>query len=187
MSKKVLIVAGSPRKDGYSTYLAQRAAGELQSKGCDVEIVKLYDLKIKPCTACDACVKRGDKFCVHHDDMRDMYPKIIAAQAIIFAFPIYWFNMNAQMRLFIDRFYALHSTRTKLLKGKKVGAIAVYGDVDRFTSGAVNAIKSFEDMANYIEMELCGIVESTFVKAENREANAEVNGKISELVGAIAG
>ncbi len=185
MSKKVLVIAGSPRKNSYSTYLARRAASELESKGCDVEIVKLYDLKIKPCTACDACIGRGDKFCVHHDGMRDMYPKIIEAQAIILAFPIYWFNMNAQMRLFIDRLYAFHTTRTKLLKGKKIGVITTYGDVDRFTSGAINAIKSFEDMANYIEMEICGVVESTFVEVENREANAEVNGKISALVEAI--
>ena len=65
------------------------------------------------------------------------------------ASPIYWFTISAQTKLFIDRWYALESSQGSVLKGKQFGILLTYGDDDPYTSGAINAIRTFQDMFRY--------------------------------------
>ncbi len=163
MAKRVLVFKGSPRENGNSSALADRAAEGAQAAGAEVEIFSLHRMDIRPCDACDTCQETG--VCVLNDGMQALYPKLTQADAIIIASPIYWFTMSAQTKLFIDRWYALESPRGNPLKGKPFGILLTYGDTDPYSSGAINAIRTFQDMFNYIGAKLRGIVYGTAMKA----------------------
>jgi len=160
--KRVLIVNGSPRKRGNSVLLAAQVAAGATAAGAEVETIILQDLDIQPCTACEACKGTDEGDCIIQDDMQSLYPKVRAADVIVIATPVYWFTMSAQAKLFIDRWYALIDTaRGNLLTGKKFAFVLAYGDSDPFTSGAINAIRTFQDMCRYLDAEIIGFVYGT--------------------------
>lgn len=170
--QKIIIVESSPRHNANSTLLAREVAAGARSLGAEVETVHLHGMDIHPCAACDACQESLEKECVIADDMRDLYPRLRAADAIVYATPIYWFTVSGQLKLFMDRCYALTHAGTITedeggeavsgmetdLGGKKFGVVLTYGDVDPFVSGAVNALRTFQDMARFLGSEIVGFV-----------------------------
>jgi len=156
MGKNVLIFKGSPREHGNSSTLAKKAAEGAKSTGAEVESFFLHHLDIRACDACDTCQETG--VCILMDDMQMLYQKLREADAIIIASPIYWFTMSAQTKLFIDRWYALESPQGNALKGKQFGILLTYGDTDPYSSGAINAIRTFQDMMRYLGGTISGIV-----------------------------
>ena len=122
MSKsKVLIVKGSPREIGNSAMLAGQVAAGAESAGAQVESYYLHGMDIRPCDACEGCRGSSDARCVIEDDMQLLYPIIRDADAIVYASPIYWFTITAQLKAFMDRCYALGGDTVKEhgLAGKK--------------------------------------------------------------------
>ena len=117
--------------------------------------------------------------------MQSLYPKIREADALVVASPIYWFTYSGQTKLFIDRCYALIFIREiegedgpifKMetdLSGKKIGIVLVYGDRDPYISGAVNAIRTFQDMFRYVGSEIAGLVYGSAVTAGVVSKNKE--------------
>jgi multimeric flavodoxin WrbA len=81
--------------------------------GGEVEIVRLCSLHIQACTNCGQCDETG--ICVFKDDMTDLYEKIIAAQKIILAAPIYFYGIPAQAKAFVDRTQALWNRKRLLI------------------------------------------------------------------------
>jgi multimeric flavodoxin WrbA len=156
--KKAIIVIGSPRKNGNCAALAERAAQGIADSGASVETFNLHEMSIKPCTACDSCTESAEALCVIEDDMQVLYPKLAEAGGLVIASPVYWFTMSAQTKLFMDRCYALGSPPGHGLKGKAIGLMLTYGDVDPFRSGAVNALRSFQDAFAYIGADIRGMV-----------------------------
>jgi multimeric flavodoxin WrbA len=156
MGKHVLIFKGSPREHGNSSTLAEKAAEGAIAAGADVESFYLHNMDIRPCDGCDTCHETG--VCVLMDDMQVLYPKLRETDAILIASPIYWFTISAQTKLFIDRWYALDSAQGSALKGKQFGILLTYGDTDPYTSGAINAIHTFQDIMRDIEADIGGIV-----------------------------
>ena len=144
MSKNVLILNGSPRRHGNTAYLIGKLTEGVREAHPDteIEVANLAFMKIGPCRACDACRKeeRLEKYCVFQDDMAGMYEKVLNADAIVIASPIYWFTMTAQTKLFMDRLYGLWLERTNALRGKAFASIMVYGDSDPYISVAINAM-----------------------------------------------
>jgi multimeric flavodoxin WrbA len=159
MGKQVLVINGSPRQHGNSATLAETAAEGVKSAGAEVEIFYLHGMDIRACDACDTCQETG--VCVLMDDMQNLYPKLRKADAILIASPIYWFTISAQTKLFIDRWYALESPQGNALRGKQFGIVLVYGDTDPYSSGAINAIRTFQDLMRYIGGNIAGIVYGT--------------------------
>ncbi len=180
MSKpKVLIVKGSPREIGNSAMLAGQVAAGAESAGAQVESYYLHGMDIRPCDACEVCRGSSDARCVIEDDMQLLYPIIRDADGIVYASPIYWFTITAQLKAFMDRCYALGGDTVKEhgLAGKKVGVILTYGGDDPFDSGAINAIRMFQDTFNYIPAEIVGMVygyaSGEGAVAENRDLMAK--------------
>ena len=165
---------GSPRKKGNSSILAESLAKGAKDCNAEVEEYFLQNMDIKPCNACDACIKKPEKGCVIDDDMQILYHKLRSADSIVIASPIYWFNMSAQTKLFIDRFYGLIEPKKHALKDKKIVIILTYGDTDEKTSGAVNAINSFKDIFRYIGAEIVGILHGTAMEAGEIIQNEEL-------------
>jgi multimeric flavodoxin WrbA len=159
---RVLIVKGSPREAGNSAVLADQVARGAKDAGAQVESIYLHGLDIAPCDACDGCRGASEDCCVVEDDMQALYPLILEADAIVYASPIYWFTITAQLKAFMDRCYALGSDGSPIekhgLAGKRFGVVLTYGGDDPFDSGAINAIRMFQDAFNYVPSELVGMV-----------------------------
>jgi multimeric flavodoxin WrbA len=157
--QKVLIVLGSPRRRGNSAALAEKVATGAAGAGAAVESIFLQKLDIKACTACEGCRKKNARGCVIRDDMQALYPKIRAADAIVLAGPVYWFSVSAQTKLFMDRWYALGGNRDyRGLRGKRFGIVLAFADADAFSSGAVNALHTFQDAIGYLGGSIEGMV-----------------------------
>jgi len=173
MAQKILVLKGSPRRNGNSAALADQAIKGALENGAEVEQFVLDAMKIRPCTACDEC-RRGTPECVIKDDMQKIYPKIRWANVIILASPIYFFTMSAQMKLCIDRWYALLKAGESAFEGKKIGILLSFGDTDVNSSGAINAIHTFQDMFDYLDCEIAGMVYGSADKSGEITAQKEV-------------
>jgi multimeric flavodoxin WrbA len=138
-------------------------------------------MDIGPCTACDACREATADDCTIADDMLPLYPKLRAADALVIASPIYWFTVSAQTKLFMDRCYALGGPQGYALAGKQVGIILTYADPDPFVSGAVNALRMFQDGFNYVGAEIVGMVYGTAGDAGQIKSNTELMEKAYRL------
>lgn len=160
MIKKILILESSPRKRGNTAALVSSAAEMLQKSGVEVETLHLHGMNIAPCNHCDGC-RRKDQTCMIKDDMQAIYPKLAGADGLILASPIYWYNINAQLKTCIDRWYGLWVHNPGFFKDKPVGVIFVYGDSDLYTSGGINAIHTFETTFRALEARLAGFVYGT--------------------------
>ncbi|MBU0485255.1 MAG: flavodoxin family protein [Proteobacteria bacterium] len=102
-----LALLGSPRKRGNSEILMDAVLDGVKMAGGKVEVVRLCDLDIHGCLGCGGCDKTGK--CVVDDDMTLLYDKIISAQRIILASPVYFYGITAQAKAFVDRTQALWS------------------------------------------------------------------------------
>jgi multimeric flavodoxin WrbA len=112
---KVLALSGSPRQKGNTETLLRAVLKGVAEVGGEIELIRLYDLRIQPCIGCGGCDKAGK--CVLEDDMQELYPKILASQRVILASPIYFYGITAQAKAFVDRCQALWN-RKRLQKEK---------------------------------------------------------------------
>jgi len=180
-SKKVLIMQSSPRKKGNSATLAEEIAAGAASKGAVVESIFLHQMKIAPCQSCYVCQKKGSKGCAIDDDMQAIYPKLIEADAWVIASPVYWFNMSAQAKLFMDRCFALPCYGSNAFSGKRIGIAMSYGDADPFVSGCVNALRTFQDTFRYVGSKIVGMVYGSAMEAGEIKSNEAVMKQAREL------
>lgn len=108
MAKKILVLSASPRRGGNSDQLCDqfiRGAGEA---GHQAEKIFLGDKRIGYCSACDACQGNGGR-CVQQDDMAGILGKMMDADVIVMATPVYFYTMNGLMKTLIDRTYARYA------------------------------------------------------------------------------
>jgi multimeric flavodoxin WrbA len=105
MSKKVLVLSASPRKGGNSDVLCDQFMLGAAEAGNQAEKIFLRDKEINYCMACDICKNNSDS-CDQEDDMVEVLDKMIAADVIVMATPVYFYTMNAQMKTLIDRTYS---------------------------------------------------------------------------------
>ena len=101
MSKKVLILSGSPRKNGNSDILCDEFMRGAAQVGHQVEKIRVAEKKIGYCRACYAC--RGTGVCAIKDDMADILQKMIDADVLVLASPVYFYSIDAQLKALIDR------------------------------------------------------------------------------------
>ncbi len=99
--KKVLIISGSPRKGGNSDMLCDQFMKGAISAGHTVEKIRLAEKKIGFCLGCGACNQTHR--CIQKDDMTELLDKMVMADVIVLATPVYFYTMNGQMKTFIDR------------------------------------------------------------------------------------
>lgn len=103
MSKKVLIISSSPRKGGNSDTLCGKLMEGAISAGHIVEKIFLRDKKINYCSGCGFCNTNDYTACSQKDDAAEIIEKMITADVIVFATPVYFYTMSAQMKTLIDR------------------------------------------------------------------------------------
>lgn len=101
MRLKVLGLAGSPRRQGNTELLLDQVLAGAANRGAQTEKVVLSEMQIAPCCACHGCFEKGR--CIQQDDYQLLYPKLIKAERIVVATPIFFTGLPAQAKAFIDR------------------------------------------------------------------------------------
>ncbi len=124
---KVVGIIGSPRKNGASARVLNIFASELKVLAPDAEVeqICLADMKMLQCTGCDACLK-GDCPLDKDDDYPRIVAKLVAADAIVVASPVYFFNVPGLLKTFIDRSRRMKMNRN-MLRNKWFGTIVASG------------------------------------------------------------
>jgi multimeric flavodoxin WrbA len=115
---KVLGIFGSPRKGGNTDILLEEALKGAEREGTEVERLHLTDFTITPCKECHGCDQTGE--CVILDDMQRIYPKLLDADVVILASPIFFYGISAWAKAFVDRCQAFWS-RKYLVKDPSLG------------------------------------------------------------------
>lgn len=137
----VLLINGSPRKNGNTSALADLFVKEMSGKGFDVVTEFLFDKNIKGCTNCNRCAENGGT-CAVDDDMQPLIGKIKNADMLVIASPIYMWQFTACIKAFIERMHCLKG----FTDGKKVAILMTMGDDEFVASFAVGAMM---DMCEY--------------------------------------
>jgi multimeric flavodoxin WrbA len=120
---KVIAINGSARSNG-NTHLALKIlSNHLKNDGIETEIVDLAGLKLNPCLACGKC--KGQMKCIQNDDINNIFPKLLAADAIVLGSPTYFSNVASRMAMFIERTGYVARSNNQAFKGKIGAAIAV--------------------------------------------------------------
>ena len=112
--KNILVLSSSPRKNGNSDILCEQFIKGAEESGHNTEKIYISDMKINYCTGCGVCNTTGK--CVQNDEMEKLCEKILKADVIVFATPVYFYSMCGQMKVFIDRLVPVY---TKLLNSEK--------------------------------------------------------------------
>lgn len=112
MLAKVLAVLVSPRKKGYTAGLLEHAIEGIRMGNVEVEKIYLPDYALMPCRSCFQCIRDEEHYCVMKDDMGSkgagrLIPKILGANGMIIADPVYCWNISARAHLFLERLYSL--------------------------------------------------------------------------------
>lgn len=105
MSKKIVVITGSPRKNGNSFAMTEAFIKAAEAKG---HIVTRFDAAMKKlggCYACETCFTTG-KACTFDDDFNTIAPAILEANAVVFTTPVYWYSIPAQIKCVIDRIFS---------------------------------------------------------------------------------
>ena len=172
---KVLYISGSPRKKSNTDCLLEAVRETLEG-----EFIKLSDFDIRPCVSCRTCLKTGD--CSVDDDMRnEITPMLLESDAIILGSPVYFNNVSAQVKAFMDRTWCL---RGRLRN--KIGGVVVVGR--RYgIEGAVTAINAFFLKHEMIPANrgVCGFAyeeEEIVLDEEAFEAAKRLGSRIKELL-----
>lgn len=106
MGKRILVLAGSPRRHGNTDCLADEFIRGAQEAGHETEKIYLKDRKINGCLGCGACQRNGGS-CVQKDDMQEIYEKWLASDVVVLASPVYFYTWSAQMKAVLDRTFAI--------------------------------------------------------------------------------
>ena len=118
---KILGISGSPRKGGNTEILLREALRAAELMECTTWLFPLSEKTVAPCRACGGCFKSGA--CVIEDDMHELSSLMSRADAIIWATPVYFGNVSAQLKAVMDRTFAEIQKRS--LKGKVAGVLTV--------------------------------------------------------------
>lgn len=175
----ILVISGSPRKNGNTEIMAEAFAQGARESGNTVTVEKLSSLTVAPCLDCEYCFSHGGA-CIQHDGMQEILEAVDKADILVFASPVYWFNVTAQLKAVIDRLYAriqtgFHPTGAALLLDS--ASPDVY-------DGAAAAYRS---MLSYLHWKNMGIVTVSGMNAKGSMQHAPELQKVKEFGKSLKG
>ena len=149
---KIVLLQGSPNKNGSTNILAENFSKGAKEAGHDVIRFDVADMNMKPCTGCVACGYEGP--CVQKDDNEKIKKAILSADMIVFATPLYYYGMSAQLKTVVDRFCAYNSSITG--KHMKSALLTVAWNSDNWTFDALES--HYKTLVRYLDFEDCGMI-----------------------------
>ncbi|MGC6174562.1 flavodoxin family protein [Lacrimispora sp. 38-1] len=119
---KIATVMGSPKRHGKTAAALEFLEKKLMSQGHEIDRINVTDYHINGCLGCYACMQnKYASGCIQKDDTEQVFMRIISADAVIYASPLYSFDLTAQLKPLVDRSFSL--TNTPLLDGKRVALL----------------------------------------------------------------
>ena len=122
MNKKIVVITGSPRRNGNSFAMTAAFIKAGEGKGHSVTRFDAAAMNVGACHACETCYKTG-KACSFDDDFNIIAPAVLEADAVVFTMPVYWYSIPSQIKGVIDRLYSL-IVGGKDIAGKECALIA---------------------------------------------------------------
>lgn len=152
---KIIVLQGSPHKNGSSNLLAQEFVRGAKEAGHSVQSLDVAHMEVHPCFGCGHCGMSGP--CAHEDDNSMIREALLGADMVVFVTPVYYFGMSAQLKLVIDRFYSY----TTKLSGKhlKTVLIAAAWDSDMKTMSYLR--DHYVGLCGYMHFQNMGMVLGT--------------------------
>ncbi|MDR2944136.1 MAG: flavodoxin family protein [Methanosarcinales archaeon] len=170
---KIIGITASPREKGNTATLIQKSLDAAAAKGAETEYINLSKLTIHPCKGCNYC--KAHDTCVQKDDFASVAEKIVSADGILMGSPVYFFDITAQAKIFIDRLYACVDSafKSRVPPGKKIGFIYSQNTPDRNAFGA--HLDKYNQVAGMLGIAAVG----KFVSVGDVSANpAEIDGAV---------
>ena len=148
----IAVLTGSPRKNGNSNFLAAQFAKGAEKAGHQVFTFDCAKHNVSACIDCGHCNMNGP--CVHKDDFEIVRPYLISADVIVFATPMYFFGVTAQLKLVIDRFYAIYGQIKH--RPKKSIFMMTYAETD--PKLAIAMTQHFQTLVEYMGWKEAGTI-----------------------------
>ncbi|MHA1908999.1 MAG: flavodoxin family protein [Candidatus Thorarchaeota archaeon] len=169
--KQILGIVGSPRRESNTEILVDRVIEGAESAGGNSKKIILSALDIRPCRACDACLKTGK--CVQKDDFLDLVEDMQNSDVWVLGTPVYWWGPTAQFKAYLDRWYSIDRS---LFRGKKaIVVIPLGGGREHY---ARHLTGMFEDIFDYLGIEN---FETIVVTSVNKRKEVLTHPNILEL------
>lgn len=146
MGKKILILNGSPRKNGNTATLIEHFSKGAQKAGHAVTRFNLAEMLIRPCIGCLRGAKIQDGFCTQKDHMDKIYPVYEKTDILVFASPLYFWSFTAQLKTALDRLFAVTEAQGHAPKIETMMLIAA-GDESEDNFKPLNAL--YDKLLNY--------------------------------------
>lgn len=128
MGKNILVINASPRANGNTEALADAMITGAERAGHSVQKANIRTMNIKPCIGCYQCAAGKGDPCVQKDDMKEIYTRLEQADVVVFASPLYWWQVTAQMKTVIDRIFAVAAANQMQIPKKDVALIIAAED-----------------------------------------------------------
>ena len=171
---KILVITGKKKKNGNSNTLADNFIKGAQEVGHKVVRFDSAFKNVHPCIACNKCGMNGQ--CVFRDDFEFVKANIIDADAVVFATPMYYFGISAQIKAVIDRFCAING---QISKPKKAALLMTYADTSEKEAQPI--INHYEVLLNYLGWTDIGKIIAPGVWVEGDVMNTHYPQKAYEL------
>ena len=152
---KIVVLEGSPNKNGSSNMLANEFIRGAQEAGHTVQVINAAHSDIHPCTGCIHCGYEGP--CVQKDDVEQFRREILDADMLMFVTPLYYYGMSAQLKTMVDRFCAFNSSLQA--KHLKSALLAAAWNSDSWTFAALEA--HYQTLVRYLNLQDMGMVLGT--------------------------
>jgi len=148
---RIVAVHGSARRGGNTDILLERAMAGAREEGAEVRLIRAAELRIAGCRGCEGCRNTGR--CVQQDDMQGIYDDFLASGGYIFATPIYGWGPSGQIKLFLDRLYAIVGPlQRRDRKDRKYAAlITAFGASDPST--ADETVRMFRKICRHVRVD----------------------------------
>lgn len=176
--KNIIVITGSPRKNGNTELLADAFIEGARGAGHTVEKLTVFGKKIGGCIGCNACYRDAEHRCVLQDDMQDCYRILSEADMIVVATPIYFYGVSSQLKCLIDR---LHNPIRNSFRVKKLGLLAVCADENEAVFDSV--ITMYRSVLSYFSLldggivTVCGVSEKGDIAENPKLKTAEKMGR----------
>lgn len=164
---KIVVLEGSPNRNGSSNLLAAEFIRGAEEAGHSVQVVDAAHANIHPCTGCIHCGYEGP--CVQKDDVSRIRKIILEADMIVFVTPLYYYGMSAQLKTLIDRFCAFNSSIQR--KHMKSALLTVAWNADSWTFDALEA--HYKTLVRYLNLTDMGMVLGTGCGAPDMTRRSE--------------
>ena len=181
----ICVFFGSPRKKGNTASLLNQVMEEIKNSKHKIEIIHLQDKKISGCREDFACQNTVDEpGCSIKDDMQELYPRILEADCILIATPVFCWTFSAQTKVFLDRLYCLEKysadgSYITLVEGKRCGLIVTAGD-DEF-EGADLVVESYKRMVEFHRMKNIGHLVAANIQTKEDLLRLEIKQKVKRF------